>query len=446
MALPKIFKAYDIRGTVPDQLNEELAYDIGRAFVTFLKCRQVVVGRDVRATSDAMFAALARGINDLGADVLDIGQSDTPMLYFAAHDKPAAIMITASHNPPEYNGFKMCRENAIPISGDTGIKDMESIAASGAFDPPAAQKGAIRKLDIKKEFVAYQQKAATFGGDKKLKVVIDTANGAGSLTYPDIFKGLDCDMVPLFMEPDGAFPNHEANPLLEENLVDLKKKVVDVGADLGAAIDGDADRCMFVDAQGNTLRADVIGTIVALEILKHNPGATFLYDLRSTRAFPLDVEAGGGKAVQCRVGHAFIKNQMREHNAIFACELSGHFYFRDHYFTESSAMALIRIMNLMHETGKTLAELAAPAQRLAHSGEINFKVEDKDGVLKRLEEKFGAGGAVSHMDGLSVEFDNWWFNVRASNTEPFLRLNLEAPTPDETDKHKQEIVKIIEQG
>ena len=446
MDIPKIFKAYDIRGTVPDQLNEDLAYAIGRAFVTFLKCREVVVGRDVRDTSEAMFAALARGITVQGAAVLDIGLSDTPMLYFAAHDKPAAIMITASHNPPEYNGFKMCRENAIPISGDTGIKDMERIVASGAFDPPAAHKGAVIKLDIKDAFVAYQQKIAAFGGNKKIRVVIDTANGAGSLTYPDIFKDLDCDMIPLFMEPDGTFPNHEANPLLEENLVDLKKKVLETGAALGAAIDGDADRCMFVDEMGNTLRADVIGTIIALEILKHNPGATFLYDLRSTRAFPLDVEAAGGKAVQCRVGHAFIKNQMREHDAVFACELSGHFYFRDHFFTESSAMALIRIMNLMHETGKPLSVLAAPAQRLAHSGEINFKVENKDAVLARLEQKFGAAGKVSHMDGLSVEFDDWWFNVRASNTEPFLRLNLEAPAPEITEKHKNEIVAVIEQG
>ena len=441
-----IFKAYDIRGTVPDQLNKDLAYKIGRAFVTFLGCAEVVIGRDVRATSDAMFDALARGITEQGADVIDIGRSDTPMLYFAAHDKPAAIMITASHNPPEYNGFKLCRENAIPISGDTGIKDIEKIVATEAW-APASRKGTISELEIKDEFVAYQQKFAKFGGGgKRLKVVIDTANGAGSLTYPYIFAGLDCDMIPLYMEPDGSFPNHEANPLEEKNLVDLKKRVVETGADLGAAIDGDADRCMFVDAAGNTLRADVVGVIVALEMLKTHPGETFLYDLRSTRAFPLDVRAAGGKAVQCRVGHAFIKNQMREHNALFACELSGHFYFREHYFTESSAMALIRIMNLMAETGKTLAELGAPAQRLAHSGEINFKVADKDAVLRRLEEKYArSGGAISHMDGLSVEFDAWWFNVRPSNTEPFLRLNLEAPTPQEMEQHKAELVAVIEQ-
>lgn len=439
-----IFKAYDIRGTVPDQLNEDLAYKIGRAFVTFLKCGEVVIGRDVRDTSDAMFDALARGINAQGADVIDIGRSDTPMLYFAARNSPAAIMITASHNPKEYNGFKMCRENAIPISGDTGIKDLEKIVAEESF-APSTGTGRIVKKDVFGEFVKYQQGFAAFQGKgRRLKVVIDTANGAGSLTFPHIFAGLDVDMVPLFMEPDGTFPNHEANPLIEENLKDLKAKVLETGADVGAAIDGDADRCMFVDAGGSTLRADVVGAVIALEMLKNNPGATFLYDLRSTRAFALDVEAAGGRAVQCRVGHAFIKAQMREHNAIFACELSGHFYFRDHFFTESSAMALIRALNLMADTGKPLSELAAPAMRLAHSGEINFKVADKDVVLRRLEDKFGAGGRVSFMDGLSVEFDDWWFNVRASNTEPLLRLNLEAPTPDRMETHKKDIIAVIE--
>ena len=442
-----IFKAYDIRGTVPDQLNEDLAYKIGRAFVTFLKCGEVVIGRDVRATSDPMFHALARGITEQGANVIDIGRSDTPMLYYAARQSPAAIMITASHNPKEYNGFKMCRENAIPISGDTGIKDLEKIVAGDAYDPPAETAGTVTRRDVFDEFVKYQQSFATFAGKgKRLKVVIDTANGAGSLTFPSIVKDLELDVTPLFMEPDGTFPNHEANPLLEENLVDLKAKVKETGADLGAAIDGDADRCMFVDAQGNTLRADVVGLIVALEMLKNHPGETFLYDLRSTRAFPQDVEAGGGKAVQCRVGHAFIKAQMREHNAIFACELSGHFYFREHFFTESSAMALIRILNLMADTGKTLAELGAPAMRLAHSGEINFKVEDKDAVLKKLEDTFGADGKVGHMDGLSVEYGDWWFNVRPSNTEPFLRLNLEAPTADVMERHKARLIQVIEAG
>lgn len=440
-----IFKAYDIRGTVPDQLNEDMAYLIGRAFVTFLGCSEVVIGRDVRASSNAMFAALARGINEQGADVIDIGNSDTPRLYYSARKSPAAIMITASHNPKEYNGFKMCRENAIPISGDTGIKDIEKIVMEKAF-APSKGKGKITKLDNLDEFVKFTQGFATFQGKgKRLKIVIDTANGAGSLTFPHIMKGLAIDMTPLFMEPDGTFPNHEANPLLEENLVDLKKKVVETGADLGAAIDGDADRCMFVDAKGNTLRPDVIGVIVALEMLKTHPGETFLYDLRSTRAFKQDIEAAGGKAVKCRVGHAFIKKQMREHNAIFACELSGHFYFREHFFTESSAIALIKILNLMADTGKTLEQLAAPALRLSHTGEINFKVTDKDAILARLEKEF-ADGEITHMDGLSVDYPDWWFNVRASNTEPFLRLNLEAPDKKRSDELKKKVIAVIENG
>jgi phosphomannomutase len=439
-----IFKAYDIRGTVPDQLNEDMAYKIGRAFVTFLGCREVVVGRDVRASSDAMFEALSRGITDQGADVIDIGASDTPMLYYAAHASPAAVMITASHNPKEYNGFKMCRENAIPISGDTGIKDIERIVTDGAY-APSTGKGKVTRKDVLAEYVAFQQHFATFQGrGRRLKVVIDTANGAGSLTFPHIFKDLALDMVPLFMEPDGTFPNHEANPLIEENLADIKRVVRETGADLGAAIDGDADRCLFVDAEGNSLRADAVGLVVALEMLGKNPGATFLYDLRSSRAFKQDVEAGGGKAIQCRVGHAFIKKQMRDHNAIFACELSGHFYFREHFFTESSALALIRILNLMAETGKTLKELAAPALRLAHSGEINFKVADKDAVLARLEKRFG-DGTLQHMDGLSVDYPDWWFNVRASNTEPLLRLNLEAATPEQMEECKKKVIAVIEE-
>lgn len=438
-----IFKAYDIRGTVPDQLNEELAYKIGRAFVTFLGCDRVVVGRDVRATADSMFNALARGITDQGADVIDIGAGDTPMLYFAAQGHPAAINITASHNPPQYNGFKICRENAIPISGETGIKDVEKLCLENKFSDPG-KKGNIIKKNVLPDFVAFTRGFVKHkDGGKKLKVVIDGANGAGTLTFPYIFKDLGYEIVPLFMEPDGTFPNHEANPLIEENLEDLRKKVIETGADLGAALDGDADRCMFIDETGRTLRADVVGGVVARSILQGKKSQTFLYDLRSTSAVKEDIESLGGKAVKCRVGHAFIKNQMREHDAIFAAELSGHFYFRDHFFTESSAMALINILNLMEDTGKKLSELAEPVLRYAHSGEINFEVSDKDVILKKLEDIYGSKGTVTKLDGLSVDLDGWWFNVRASNTEPLLRLNLEARTAEEMEMHKKDLISII---
>lgn len=439
-----IFKAYDIRGTVPDQLNEELAYKIGRAFVTFLGCDRVVVGRDVRASADSMFNALARGITDQGADVIDIGAGDTPMLYFAAQGYPAAINITASHNPPKYNGFKICRENAVPISGDTGIKDVEKLCMENKFSDPA-KKGTIKKKNVLPEFVEFTRSFARHKeGAKTLKVVIDGANGAGTLTYPYIFKDLGYDIVPLYMEPDGTFPNHEANPLIEENLDDLRKKVVETGADLGAALDGDADRCMFIDETGRTLRADVVGGIISLSILKGKKGATVLYDLRSTKAAAKAIESQGGRAIKCRVGHAFIKQEMREYDAIFAAELSGHFYFKDHFFTESSAMALINILNLMEETGKKLSELAEPVLIYAHSGEINFEVSDKDAILKELEKTYGSKGTVTKLDGLSVDLDGWWFNVRASNTEPLLRLNLEAATAEEMESHKKELISIIE--
>jgi phosphomannomutase len=439
-----IFKAYDIRGIVPDQLNEKIAYGIGRAYVTFLGCGRVVVGRDVRSSSDRLFTAFAAGINDQGADVIEIGRCDTPMLYFAARNEPAAVNITASHNPKEYNGFKLCRESAIPISGDTGIKDIERLYMEGKFSEPA-KKGKIIKREVLDDFVKFTRGFAKFEGKgRRLKVVVDCANGSGGLTYPHIFEGLDLEFVPLYMEPDGTFPNHEANPLIESNLVDLKKKVLEAGADLGASIDGDADRCVFVDENGQTIRADVAGAVIAREILKTHQGSASLYDLRSTKAVAEDIEKFGGRPVMCRVGHAFIKQQMRDNDAIFAAELSGHFYFKEHNFTESSAIALIYILNVMAETGKKVSEIAAPVLRYSHSGEINFEVEDKDAALKRLEDAYGAKGKTFRLDGLSVELDGWWFNVRASNTEPLLRLNLEAKTREVMEEKKSEVVKIIE--
>lgn len=439
-----IFKAYDIRGIVPTELNEEIAEGIGRAFVTFLKCDSVVVGRDVRASGPALFDALARGITSQGADVIDIGNCDTPMFYYSSKDAPAAMMVTASHNPKEYNGFKLCRENAIPISGDTGIKDIEAIFNNKSF-APATRTGKITRKNTRDAFVAFTRTFARFTGTPRIRMVADCANGSGTFTYPYIFEGLPLDFIPLFMEPDGTFPNHEANPLIAENMRDLQKKVLAEKADLGIAADGDADRCMFVDETGALPRADVIGALIAKEMLKSNPGDAVLYDLRSTRAVAEEITAGGGRPVKCRVGHAFIKKQMRENKAVFAAELSGHFYFREHSYTESSAIAAISILNLMHETGKKLSELIAPIMRYAHSGEINFKVKDKDTVLKKLETAF-PGGAVAHMDGLSVDFDDWWFNVRASNTEPLLRLNLEAPTPEQMEAHKAKLVEIIQAG
>lgn len=437
-----IFKAYDIRGIVPDQFNSEIAEKIGRAFVVFLGCDKVVVGRDVRATSGSIFDALAAGITAQGADVVDIGLSDTPLLYFSAQGSPAALMITASHNPKEYNGIKLCRENAIPISGDTGIKDIEKLVAENNY-PAAKRKGKIITADRMADFIEYTRRFAKFTGDKKkFKVVVDGSNGAGTLTFPKIFDGLPLDFIPLYMEPDGTFPNHEANPLIDDNLRNLQARVRETGADLGVAIDGDADRCIFVDETAAIHRADIVGALVARDLLKRSPGETMLYDLRSSKSVKEAIEEAGGKAVQCRVGHAFIKAQMRKHNAAFACELSGHFYFRDHFFTESSAIATMSLINLLESEGKPLSQLVAEVTRYSQSGEINFEVDDKDAALKRLEEAFPDGN-VFHLDGLSVEFGDWWFNVRASNTEPLLRLNLEAPTEAEMEQHKKKVVGII---
>ncbi|MEW6200610.1 MAG: phosphomannomutase/phosphoglucomutase, partial [bacterium] len=362
-----IFKAYDIRGIVPSELNEEIIYRIGRAFVLFLGCSEVVVGRDVRLSSDALFESLARGIMDQGADIIDVGRVDTPMLYFSARDKAAAIMITASHNPKEYNGMKMCRENAIPLSGATGIQEIEKICSEGNF--PDARRGKMIKVDKVDEFVGFSRTFADLGGGKRLKMVVDGANGAGTLVYPKVFEGLALDFIPMYMEPDGTFPNHEANPLIEENMRDLQKGVVKNGADIGIALDGDADRCLFVDEQGKIQRADIVGALIAREVLKRTPGATILYDLRSSRSVKEEVEKGGGRAIQCRVGHAFIKRQMREHDAVFAVELAGHFYFKEHFYTESSAIATISVLNLLAKEKKPFSVLAGAVTRYAHSGE-----------------------------------------------------------------------------
>ena len=436
-----IFKAYDIRGIVPTELNEEVIYRVGRAFVLFLGCKEVVIGRDVRLSADSLFEALAKGIMDQGADVYDIGHCDTPMLYFSAQGKPAAIMITASHNPKEYNGLKLCRENAIPLSGATGIQEIEKIYNAGNF--PDSAKGKMIKLNKTQEFIRFSRSFANFSTGKRLKMVVDGANAAGTLVFPKVFDGLDVDFIPIYMEPDGTFPNHEANPLVDENMRDLQKAVLEHGADLGVALDGDADRCMFVDEQGKIQRADIMGALMARDILKRVPGTTILYDLRSSRAFKEEIEAGGGKAIQCRVGHAFIKKEMREHDATFAAELAGHFYFKDHFFTESSAIATISVLNLLAAEGKPLSELAKRVNRYFHTGEINFRVEDKEGAMKHLEEAFPDGRAF-HLDGLSVEYADWWFNLRPSNTEPFLRLCLEATTAEKMEEYKEKIIKLLE--
>lgn len=439
-----IFKAYDVRGVYPSEIDEDTAYKIGRAFVTFLGCKKVVVGQDMRKSSPSLFEALTRGITDQGADVIDIGACDTPYFYFGTAKYEAGIMVTASHNPAKYNGFKFCRENAIPISGDTGIDDIRKLVVKNSFSAPK-KKGKISKKDIMQDFISHNLKFLTkIPGARKLRIVIDTGNGMGGYTFPKVFAGVDVEVIPLFFDIDMSFPNHEANPLKLENVKDLMAAVVKNKADFGVAIDGDCDRCMFIDEKGNYISADLMTALVAGELLRKKPGSAVLYDLRSSWATKDFIEKRKGRPVMCRVGHAFIKKQMREEDAIFAGELSGHFYFKDSFFTESSIISTILVINMLREEKKKLSELVSPLKTYFASGEINSEVKDKDVKMKELVNLFRKEARIiSHLDGIKLEFDDWWFNVRPSNTEPLLRLNLEAKSREKMEQMRDRILAMI---
>ncbi len=434
-----IFKAYDIRGVYGEQLTDVLAYKIGRALATFLKCKKTVVGRDMRPHSQRLFDALARGLVEQGVTVIELGLCSTPMCYYANGKLGAdsGIMITASHNPGEYNGFKLCRENAIPISGATGIKDLERIVREESFDPPATNPGRIDTYNIVSEYMDHFGAFADFS--RPVKVAIDYANGMG-VYEGKALEGL-MEITPLFNELDGTFPNHEANPLHAETFEPLQQTICGGHYDFGIYFDGDADRAGFTDELGNIVSNDMITALIAQAILEKGKGVVF-YDLRSSWAVKEVIEEAGGEARMSRVGHAFIKEQMREANAVFAGELSGHYYFRENYFTESAALAAIMIGNLVSHAGKTLSELVEPVLRYHASGEINSTVADVEPVFKRLRETY-QGGRVIELDGLSIEFDDWWFNLRASNTEPLVRLNLEAKTRAEMEKLRDEMLALI---
>ena len=440
-----IFKAYDIRGVYGAELTDKTAFDLGRAFVTFLGCRKIAVGRDCRPSSVPLFAEFARGATLLGADVVDLGLCSTPVSYFAntALGCDAGVMITASHNPKEYNGFKLCRAKAVPISGATGIADIEKIVESGAFAPAAATPGKVEKADCTADYCASIRKFADLA--RPVRIACDFANGMGTWEA-GAFEGLPISTTGLFPEPDGDFPNHEANPLKTETLAALRAEVGKGGYDFGVAYDGDADRAGFVDEKGGIVPMDMITALVAKDMLRANPGAAILYDLRSSWAVKETIEECGGKAVMSRVGHAFIKQQMREHDAVFAGELSGHYYFKANSTAESSALATICVANIVSRSGKPLSGLVAPLRRYFASGEINTKLESQDAaaaVLETLRGRYAGKGRAFELDGLSVEFDSWWFNVRCSNTEPLIRLNLEAKTAEEMAEKRDEVLSVI---
>jgi len=440
----KIFKAYDIRGIYPADINEDVVYKIGRAIVQYLGAKKIAVGRDIRESSLALFGALAKGITEQGADVYDIGLASTPMVYFASGklDIDGAISLTASHNPAEWNGMKICRAEAVPIGENSGLFEIRDLVMAGNF-PEAGKKGKIiPKEEIKNDYIDYFSSFANLG-DKKFKVVIDFANAMGILDL-DIYKKFpdNIELVTLYDNFDGKFPNHEANPLKTETLKDLQEKVRENNADLGIAYDGDADRVGFIDENGEIIPMDLITALIAKMILEKNPGAKIFYDLRSSKSVREFIEENGGVALECPVGHANIKKIMRDEGGAFAGELSGHYYFKENYMAEASTLAAIMLLNLMAETGEKISELVKDVKRYFHSGEINSEVADKDEVINKLKEKY-SDGKISELDGVKIEFPDWWLNVRPSNTEPVLRLNLEANTEELMKEKVNEALKII---
>ena len=435
-----IFKAYDIRGIYGESLTDDMAFRIGRAIFTFLGCKKVVIGRDMRPHSKPLFDALARGLTLHGADVVDLGLCSTPMSYYANQllEADASIMITASHNPGPWNGFKICRAHAVPLSGATGILDIERIVQEEDFAPAAQEPGTVSTFDIQP---AYAEHFRAFADIRRpLNVLVDYANAMGILEAK-VFDGL-FHITPLFDTLDGTFPNHEANPLDTETLADAQKAVRAGTYDFAACFDGDADRVGFLDEKGEIIPMDMITALIARTILETNPGANIFYDLRSSWAVKEVIEEAGGIPNRSRVGHAFIKAQMREKDALFAGELSGHYYFKENSFAESSALAVLFIANLVSQSDKPLSELIAPIRRYFASGEINSTVEDAAAVLDKLRAQF-ADADILELDGLSFEYPTWWFNVRSSNTEPLVRLNLEAKTQAEMEQRRDEILALI---
>ena len=427
--LRAVFKAYDIRGTVPDQLDEPLARACGSAFVLVTGADTVVVGHDMRPSSPALAQAFAEGAVAAGSDVVMIGLASTDQLYFASGRLGhPGVMFTASHNPAGYNGMKLCRAGAQPVGMETGLAEIRDLVAGGQLPTPApAGAAAISTQDVLAEYAEHLLSLAPVRG-RRLKVVVDAGNGMAGLTAPEVFGRLeDLDMVELYFELDGTFPNHEANPIEPENLVDLQRRVLAEGADLGLAFDGDADRCFVVDERGRAVSPSALTGLIAHRELAKEPGGVIIHNLITSRAVPELVTELGGTPVRTRVGHSFIKATMAETDAIFGGEHSGHFYFRDFWRADSGMLAALHTLAALAETDQPLSALLARYQRYPSSGEINSTVTDPAAVLSTLERAYSGRDGVSldHLDGLTVSHADWWFNVRASNTEPLLRLNAE---------------------
>jgi len=449
--LDTLFKAYDIRGLVPEQLDADLARRIGSAFAAFAGAPRVLVGRDMRASGGALARAFAEGVTATGADVVDLGLMSTDEMYFASGrlDAPGA-MFTASHNPAQYNGIKLCLAGARPVGEDTGLAEIKAAVARGRAPalPPIA--GTITTADVLDDFATHVRSFVDPQVLRPLRVVADTANGMGGLVVPRLFEPLPFHLEVLYGELDGTFPNHPADPIQIANLWDLQEKVLSEGADVGLAFDGDADRCFLVDDQAQPLSGSTTTALVAAAMLDKFPGSTVLYNVICSRAVPEIITERGGTPVRTRVGHSFIKSVMAETGAVFGGEHSGHYYFRDNYRADSGSIAALVVLEVLSKSDQPLSELRKPFERYADSGEINTEVPDPGAVIDQLAAVFDParqpGVTLEWVDGLTVDLRTWWFNVRPSNTEPLLRLNLEAATPAECEAHTAEILALIKES
>lgn len=440
---PSIFKAYDIRGIYPVDLNEPVAYAIGRAFVTYVGAGQVVVGRDMRLSGPAMFAEVTRGITDQGADVIDIGMVSTDQYYYACATLGLpGMMVTASHNPKEYNGFKMVRKMPYLLSGDEGIQDIRRLVESENFPTPAG-KGRILPHDLREDFIAKVLSIIDVKAIRPLKVIVDTGNGMVGPILTEVYGRLPVQLTGMYLEPDGSLPNHGLDPLMPENRAELQRRVAAEGADIGFAFDGDGDRFFAIDDRGEFISGDFLTAILGSYILQKHPESNVLYDVRASWAVPDLIKAAGGTPLVERVGHAFIKRRMAKENAVFAGEVSGHYYFRDFFYADSGILPSLFILEMLSKRGIKMSQILTGLEsKYFISGEINSKVADPKGRIAAIQKKY-ADGIQETLDGISVTYPDWHFNVRGSNTEPLLRLNLEALTREAMERRRDEVLALI---
>src|SRR5919197_2823996 len=444
---PKVFKAYDVRGMYPSELDEEGAYAIGRAYVEQFEPRRIVVGRDMRISSPTMAGATIEGAMDGGAEVLDIGLAGTEMVYFAVVDLglDGGIEVTASHNPKEYTGMKIVRRGALPVGGESGLLEIRDRAVGlESKQQSVARSGRVERYDVWPAFVERVLSFVDVDVIRPLRVVIDAANGMAGAMLPPVLEQLPVRAVRCYFEPDGTFPNHEPNPLLPENREFVIRTTLEEAADLGVAFDGDADRCFFVDDTGEFVPGDFVPALLAESILEKEPGAKIIYDVRASWAVPETIERAGGVPLVNRVGHAFFKHRMREEGAVFGGEVSGHYYFRDFSQADSGVIPFLLMLELVSKKGRKLSEILRPyRERYFNTGELNTPVSDVPLKLQELKERFGREGEVSHLDGISIDAADWHMKVRPSNTEPLLRLNLEARSRELMERKRDEVLAAI---